>query len=31
MVDGPEQVARDELFLSQLGKDQLEGAFPSRW
>ncbi|KAK7562619.1 FAD binding domain-containing protein [Phyllosticta citricarpa] len=28
--DGPEQQARDELFLSTLGK-QIECAFPSRW
>ncbi|KAF1947166.1 FAD binding domain-containing protein [Clathrospora elynae] len=30
MRDGPEQEARDELMLSQLGK-ALNGAFPSRW
>ncbi|GAP90919.2 putative FAD binding domain-containing protein [Rosellinia necatrix] len=30
MRDGPEQQARDELFLSQLGKE-LKGPFPSRW
>ncbi|KAF6814664.1 FAD binding domain-containing protein [Colletotrichum sojae] len=30
MPDGPEQEARDELFLSQLGKE-LKGPFPSRW
>ncbi|KAK7426101.1 hypothetical protein QQZ08_007411 [Neonectria magnoliae] len=30
MVNGPEQEARDELFLSQLGKE-LKGPFPSRW
>ncbi|KAK7403073.1 hypothetical protein QQX98_011184 [Neonectria punicea] len=30
MVNGPEQKARDELFLSQLGKE-LKGPFPSRW
>ncbi|KAF2762115.1 FAD/NAD(P)-binding domain-containing protein [Pseudovirgaria hyperparasitica] len=30
MENGPEQEARDELFLSQLGKE-LTGAFPSRW
>ncbi|GKZ28618.1 hypothetical protein AbraIFM66950_010300 [Aspergillus brasiliensis] len=30
MPDGPEQEKRDQLFLSQLGKE-LKGAFPSRW
>ncbi|KAL1863066.1 hypothetical protein VTK73DRAFT_6491 [Phialemonium thermophilum] len=30
MPDGPEQEARDRLFLSQLGKE-LKGPFPSRW
>ncbi|KAK7979662.1 hypothetical protein PG989_012119 [Apiospora arundinis] len=30
MPDGPEQEARDTIFLSQLGKD-LKGPFPSRW
>lgn len=30
MPDGPKQEARDELFLSQLGKE-LTGTFPSRW
>lgn len=30
MRDGPEQEARDEIFLSQLGKE-IVGAFPSRW
>ncbi|OHE99926.1 FAD binding domain-containing protein [Colletotrichum orchidophilum] len=30
MNDGPEQEARDQIFLSQLGKE-LKGAFPSRW
>ncbi|CAH0033308.1 unnamed protein product [Clonostachys rhizophaga] len=30
MQNGPEQEARDELFLSQLGKD-LKAPFPSRW
>lgn len=30
MLDGPEQEARDTLFLSQLGKE-LRGPFPSRW
>lgn len=30
MPNGPEQIARDELFLSQLGKE-LKGPFPSRW
>ncbi|TKW55978.1 hypothetical protein CTA1_11374 [Colletotrichum tanaceti] len=31
MEDGPEQEARDRVFLSQLGKEELEGPFPSRW
>ena len=30
MPDGPEQEARDRLFLSQLGQE-LKGPFPSRW
>lgn len=30
MRDGPEQEARDRIFLSQLGKE-LKGPFPSRW
>lgn len=30
MPDGPEQEARDELFLSMLGKE-VKGPFPSRW
>ncbi|KAI0401996.1 hypothetical protein F4802DRAFT_392795 [Xylaria palmicola] len=30
MPNGPEQEARDALFLSQLGKE-LKGPFPSRW
>jgi hypothetical protein len=30
MEDGPEQIARDELFARQLGKD-IAGTFPSRW
>ncbi|OMP88868.1 3-hydroxybenzoate 6-hydroxylase [Diplodia seriata] len=30
MPDGPEQVARDELFMSKLGKE-IDCAFPSRW
>jgi salicylate hydroxylase len=30
MCDGPDQEARDEIFLSQLGKE-LKGPFPSRW
>lgn len=30
MVNGPEQEARDELMLSQLGKD-IDIKFPSRW
>lgn len=31
MEDGDEQRARDKIFISQLGKDEIEGAFPSRW
>lgn len=30
MPDGPEQEARDKVFLSQLGKE-LKAPFPSRW
>lgn len=30
MHDGPEQEARDKIFLSQLGSE-IQGAFPSRW
>ncbi|KAB8075972.1 hypothetical protein BDV29DRAFT_200550 [Aspergillus leporis] len=30
MYNGPEQEKRDEIFLSQLGKE-IKGAFPSRW
>ncbi|KAI0121709.1 FAD binding domain-containing protein [Xylariales sp. AK1849] len=30
MPDGPEQEARDEIFLSQLGR-KVQGTFPSRW
>ncbi|KAK2008886.1 FAD binding domain-containing protein [Colletotrichum eremochloae] len=30
LFDGPEQEARDQIFLSQLGKEPT-GAFPSRW
>lgn len=30
MEDGEEQKKRDEIFLSQLGKE-IKGAFPSRW
>ncbi|ODM16450.1 hypothetical protein SI65_07957 [Aspergillus cristatus] len=30
MPDGEEQRKRDEIFLSQLGKE-IKGAFPSRW
>jgi hypothetical protein len=30
MENGPEQEKRDEIFLSQLGKE-IKGAFPSRW
>lgn len=31
MYDGHEQQARDELFLSKLGKDLGTEPFPSRW
>jgi salicylate hydroxylase len=31
MHDGPEQLARDEVFASQLGAPQIKVAFPSRW
>lgn len=31
MPDGEAQKARDEVFLSQLGKETLTGPFPSRW
>ena len=31
MEDGPEQQKRDELFASQLGKDEAEVKLPSRW
>lgn len=32
MPNGPEQEARDKLFLSRLGKeDELKEPFPSRW
>jgi salicylate hydroxylase len=30
MEDGEDQKNRDEIFLSQLGKE-IKGAFPSRW
>jgi salicylate hydroxylase len=30
MENGPEQEKRDQIFLSQLGKE-IKGAFPSRW
>ncbi|OJJ48752.1 hypothetical protein ASPZODRAFT_1667690 [Penicilliopsis zonata CBS 506.65] len=30
MPDGEEQIKRDQVFLSQLGKE-IKGAFPSRW
>ncbi|KAJ9131778.1 FAD binding domain-containing protein [Pleurostoma richardsiae] len=30
LPDGPDQEARDKIFLSQLGKE-LQGPFPSRW
>ncbi|KAI1073879.1 FAD/NAD(P)-binding domain-containing protein [Whalleya microplaca] len=31
MIDGPEQQKRDEIFLSQLGKEITEVPFPLRW
>ncbi|CAG9937421.1 unnamed protein product [Clonostachys rosea f. rosea IK726] len=31
MPDGPAQEARDQIFLSQLGVEELKGPFPSRW
>lgn len=31
MHDGPEQLARDEVFASQLGAPQINVPFPSRW
>lgn len=31
MHDGPEQIARDEIFASQFGASQVKVAFPSRW
>lgn len=31
MHDGPEQLARDEVFASQLGAPQISVPFPSRW
>lgn len=31
MEDGPEQEARDQIFASQLGKEEAEVKFPSRW
>lgn len=31
MQDGPDQEARDEIFISQLGREEITGAFPSRW
>ena len=30
MQNGPEQEKRDEIFMSQLGKE-ITGPFPSRW
>jgi salicylate hydroxylase len=30
MPDGPEQQARDEIFLSQL-ENEVKAPFPSRW
>lgn len=31
MMDGADQEKRDELFASQLGKEEPEVKFPSRW
>lgn len=31
MYDGPEQLARDKIFASQLGAPQITVQFPSRW
>ncbi len=31
MPDGPDQESRDQTFLSQLGVEELQGPFPSRW
>ncbi|KAK4163575.1 hypothetical protein QBC43DRAFT_335272 [Cladorrhinum sp. PSN259] len=31
LEDGVEQERRDELMMSQLGKEDLKGSFPSRW
>ncbi|CAI7589798.1 unnamed protein product [Penicillium discolor] len=31
MADGPEQEARDKIFLSQLGESNIQGPFPSKW
>ncbi|KAL4870305.1 hypothetical protein BDV12DRAFT_166112 [Aspergillus spectabilis] len=31
LPDGPEQEKRDEIFLAQLGREEIQGAFPSRW
>lgn len=31
LPDGEEQQKRDAVFRSQLGKEEIEGAFPSRW
>ena len=31
MPDGPEQEARDAFFVSQLGREDIDGPFPSRW
>jgi len=31
MMDGEEQEARDKLFAGELGKDEPEVKFPSRW
>ncbi|KAJ5196698.1 hypothetical protein N7449_007177 [Penicillium cf. viridicatum] len=31
MADGPEQEARDKIFLSQLGESKVQGPFPSKW
>lgn len=31
MPDGPEQEARDKVFESQLGEEEVECKFPSQW
>lgn len=31
MLDGPKQRERDEILLSQIGKETKEAPFPIRW